>query len=1459
MARVFISHSSRNSDKAIEVRDWLAANGWDDVFLDLDPERGIVAGQRWKEALQKAAYRCELVVALVSQEWLSSNWCKSEVDAARLMGKKVIVALVGVDKSQVPPDLTDEQFIDLTGDPNAYRRLREGLKRGGLDPTSFPFEPGRRPYPGFAYLEEQDAAVFFGRDAQIVRGLDEVRRVVRTGVARMLVILGASGAGKSSFLRAGLWSRLRRDERAWLPLPVMRPERAAISGKYGLAQALQQIVSEPRFVDNIRKRGLPRSRADIQDFIETNDDGLARLFAALRDIAQSESSSDNPVPPTIVFALDQGEELFNEEGRDEARRFIEILTRTLIADPRTLAILVMRSDSFPLLQSEPDLAALPKDTFTLDMMLQGSYRKVIEDPSRLVEPPLRIDPLLTDALLQDISGQDALPLLAFTLAHLYENYAADHELTLAGYDRIGRVAGVIDRTVAEAFSAGVASGEAPKDKEAQLALARSAFIPHLAQVNAAGQFVRRVATLDQIPAEARPLIGRFAEQRLLIKDSRKGTEVVEVAHEALLRQPPFSDWLAADREFLVWRGRLSEAREAYNADQRGLLAGRELAIARDYLEKRTEREIEPADRAFIAESIAEEDRRVHADEANKREVQEQRIRDAEQIAAEQKKAAAAGKRTARIAVAGAVVALAIAAVAAFEYFNATQATKLATVRQWAAQARIEAGTPHGLLVGLNSISLAEKINAANLIDSIQLLTDLLSWAGGLPLRHAQPVAAVKFSYDGRWLASASGGEILLRNPQAPADKPLTLKSNGDVTKIVFSPDGRLLAAAGQDVQIYDTNAADPAAGARVLPGHNKPIRDIALSVDGRWLATASADSTVRLWDMAAADPAATKLVLRHDPGKPVNSVAFSPDGHWLAAGETSRISLWDLQNLSTPPKAVHEDPDVDIIKVAFSTDAKWLVAGATETYHVLLFQAPFDKPPLPLKVNQWVGSVAFSPDKRWLVVPDHYDAMVLDLNKADPTSEPIVLRGHKDAIADMAFSPDGVWFVTASQDRSAQRWNVSDRFSGPTVLKGHEGPISSLSFSGDSQWLATASTDTTARLWNVSSPLGQPTWLHSQLDPTKLRLWDMRAAQHPAVSQILGDELGITAGRVFSPNGKWLATLTASGDDINLVNLATSPPAEHVLQHETGAAPVFSPDGRWLATGGWSDQTIRLWDLNSPEPEKNPIELSGHGGPIRSLAFSADSRRLISGANDTLALVWDLAAPNPSANPKTLPGGGGSSIIRTVAISPDGRYGLTGSWEPDYAARVWDLSLPDPASKPIKLSFTNRVFESAFSLDGRWAAAISWDRTAQLLDLAKPGAKPFVLRGHSGRNLSLAFSPDNRWLATGNEDRTVRLWSLTADDPSADSVALSATVGVGVSFSPDRRRLALIQTEYRSNPFNPDGSLFASTDADTHFYDVGLEDLKALACRIAGRNLTAEEAVSSRRSPFPLGTEVCPP
>jgi hypothetical protein len=495
MSRIFISHSSANNDWAIRARDWLVAEGWgrpDDIFLDLDPERGIKAGERWRDASQKAAHRCEVVLALVSPEWIGSQWCKAELDAARLMSKKVIVALIGADKTAVPLDLVDEKWVDLASDPHGFDRLKEGLKSSGLDPSTFSFPEGRRPYPGFLPLVEEDAAIFFGRDAQIVRGLDRMRYIMRSGVDRMLVILGASGAGKSSFMRAGLWPRLRRNDREWLPIMTIRPERAVLSGRYGLAQALERTIAEPRFAGAFARRGLPRARGTIQDFIETDSGGLARLFTALREIGRVYGSAgDTPPLPTIVLPIDQGEELFNDDGQAETRRFVDILTRTLAIDRQALVLLAMRSDSFPRLQDDRQLTVLPKDTFTLDVMMEGAWRDVIEGPARLAK--LEVDPELTEALLQDVTGQDALPLLAFTLEKLHETSAAEGRLSIATYMRLNRIKGVFRSVVEQAFTSAVAAGELPRDPKAQLAIMHKAFIPYLARVNAAAEFVRRVA------------------------------------------------------------------------------------------------------------------------------------------------------------------------------------------------------------------------------------------------------------------------------------------------------------------------------------------------------------------------------------------------------------------------------------------------------------------------------------------------------------------------------------------------------------------------------------------------------------------------------------------------------------------------------------------------------------------------------------------------------------------------------------------------------------------------------------------------------------------------------------------------------------------------------------------------------------------------------------------------------
>ena len=328
-----------------------------------------------------------------------------------------------------------------------------------------------------------------------------------------------------------------------------------------------------------------------------------------------------------------------------------------------------------------------------------------------------------------------------------------------------------------------------------------------------------------------------------------------------------------------------------------------------------------------------------------------------------------------------------------------------------------------------------------------------------------------------------------------------------------------------------------------------------------------------------------------------------------------------------------------------------------------------------------------------------------------------------------------------------------------------------------------------------------------------MHLWDMRAADLPAAPRRLGERLDPgDAGSAFSPDGQWLATCRGTYGSVHLWNRSATSPTHSVVRHNGGiwASPVFSPDGRWLTTGGVDDPTIRLWDLNAPDPTRSPQVLRGHRGPVRSLAVSADSRRLVSGANDGLALVWDLTCCRPVSESATL------GRRRRHKYRPHSRHQprrslrchrkLGTRLRCPYLGFVPDRTVVN--SPHVKLTFKGRVFDAAFSADGRWVAAGSWDETTQLLNLREPGAKPIVLQGHTARTLSVAFSPDNQWLATGNEDKTARLWSLTATDPSADSVVLPAPDKVGnVSFSRDGRWLALSQTENRSSPFSPDGFL----------------------------------------------------
>ena len=714
MARIFLSHSSANNAVALALRDWLVSEGWDDLFLDVDPTRGIVGGERWERALNEAASRCEAVLFLVSRAWLGSPWCLKEFHLAQKLNKQMFGVLVEpVPMDEVPAEVKATwQLVDVAAgtDHAMFRvampdgteehvtlskaglaRLKTGLTKAGLDARFFPWppedDPERPPYRGMRPLEAEDAGIFFGREAPTIAALDRLRGLAEGAPPRFVVVLGASGAGKSSYLRAGLLPRLERDDRHFLPLPVIRPERAAISGETGLIRSLEMAS---------KARGLRRSRADIKAAIASGAPAVAALLAELAEAARAPALDGVASPlPRVVLAIDQGEELFAADGSEEGEPFLR-LVRDLATDPQSnlIVLVTIRSDSYEQLQTAEALEGVRQETLSLPPMPRGAYQTVIEGPAARLRDSaraLKIEPALTAALLADVEeggAKDALPLLAFTLERLYLEYGGDGDLTLAEYEDLGRIRGSINAAVEGALKAADGDAAVPRDRAAREALLRRALIPWLAGIDPeTGSPRRRVARLSEIPEEARPLIRHLIDARLLATDrvADTGETTIEPAHEALLRQwGLLQGWLEEDfaalstlegvrRAARDWEANARD--EAWLAHTGGRLEDAEALSRRDGFAHA----FDATDRAYLSAAHAVDSARRN------RELEEARkLAEAQREAAERQRQVAARTRIGLIAAS----LLAIAAVgAAFYGFDqakradaeATRATEQAEI------------------------------------------------------------------------------------------------------------------------------------------------------------------------------------------------------------------------------------------------------------------------------------------------------------------------------------------------------------------------------------------------------------------------------------------------------------------------------------------------------------------------------------------------------------------------------------------------------------------------------------------------------------------------------------------------------------------------------------------------------------------------------------------------------------
>jgi tetratricopeptide (TPR) repeat protein len=679
MPAIFISHSSRDQKASDDIKTALGKLGFERVFLDFDKDLGIGAGENWEKRLHDELSRCHAVILVLTPNWLASKWCFAELVQARSLGKIILpVICEPLGEQRVLAEIQSIDLLDWNDEGLGRLELRlhaitQDLARG------FTLDPERPPFPGIHAFEAEDAAIYFGRDDE-TRTLIERLDARRTqGGARLVVVIGSSGCGKSSLLRAGVLPQLARRRAHWFALPPIRPEKAPLEA---VAKAIAHQLGNPDgWEEWHHKLCGPTAADEIETLVKKLRVGEARAA-------------------TVLVPIDQFEEVFTVATKDERVGFLRLLAALL--DPaRGVPIIVLatgRSDVLEGLTQADELARL-YETCPLAAMPLDRVGRLVEGPAAVAG--LNVQKGLSERIVRDLESPEALPMLAHTLWLLHRQGAADRRLSVADYLSLGDPKSGLNpiqnsvRLVADR----ALGGSSPS--EAELAALRDAFVPHLVRVRLEdGKRVRQPTRLADLPAPSRRLVAALIEARLL--SAREG--VVEVAHEALFRAWPMLDqWLTEEHAFLADLERIRGSYDIWAqapTDKKGgaLLHGLLLSRARDWLLKYPQRfdgqDMEVL-RAFVGESAAAED----AERARARRIRQFMFRGA---------------------VAAAVVFAAAAAIAGWQYFEAERArqqTSLQRDRAEAALAQADRNYTTALKGGSSVVDIVRDLVSAGAIST----------------------------------------------------------------------------------------------------------------------------------------------------------------------------------------------------------------------------------------------------------------------------------------------------------------------------------------------------------------------------------------------------------------------------------------------------------------------------------------------------------------------------------------------------------------------------------------------------------------------------------------------------------------------------------------------------------------------------------------------------------------------
>lgn len=1226
-------------------------------------------------------------------------------------------------------DLGEHRLKELRYPTELFQLVIEGL------PNDFPHlktldaqeppAPGEPPFKGLQYFDESDAALFFGREQLVSKLVSDLN--ARRFLA---VIVGASGSGKSSVIRAGVIPALRRNAEHWqvyVLTPTAHPlEQLAIE----LTHNSESVTATATLLDDLIKD--PRA---LYLWLRRQS---ANREAPSANRASSSAISNTRYATRVLLAIDQFEELFTL-CRDEVERemFIDsLLTATSFSD--VTLIITIRADFYAHLAQYPELReAVAKQQEYIGPMTSDELRRAIEEPAKQGAADgaaWEFEPGVVDLMLRDVGDEPgALPLLSHALLETWKRRSG-HLMTLKGYADAGGVRGAIAHTAETTFQ---------QLSPAQQVIARNIFLRLTELGDATEDTRRRTAMAELVPPgeeglATRAVLTRLADARLITTSEN----TAEVAHEALIREwPRLREWLNQDREGLRLHRQLTEAVQEWELlerDPSALYRGARLAQVLEWAVLHPE-ELNAHEHTFLnASKEQEEGERREREQAQQRELDaaQELVESSQRLAEEQKARAEESARAARrlrqraYGLAGAfVLALLLAGLAlllgdqarmsaAAAEKNAGQAEserRIATARELAASAsnNVTIDPERTMLLALQAIAATASDNMVLTEAESALHTGVRESRVLKTLRgHTAQVWGVAVNATGTRVASISlDGTTKVWDPET-GKVLLTLPTNltsWDGKGALFTADGmRLLTLAdGNAAKLWDLDTGKVIFS---LEGHSGGISSVAVSPDGSKFATTSYDGAINIWNASSGE----KLRTQYEDGEAV-FVAFSPDSRRVLTSSydnknITRVVVWDAES---GEKLVRLENQAGVIySVAANPDGTRLAtSGFAST------------------VKIWDGATGKL------------------LN---------TLFGHSTLVAEVAFSPDGKLLASASEDGTAKIWDAG---TGQELLTlaGHSGGVENLAFTPDGSRLVTASRDSTIRIWDIT-PGGDREWL--TLLPANERV----------------------KSAVYSPDGTRIATSGSEGI-LQVWDAVSGKPlfqiaADQEQPQELWTGRVsYSADGKRIVTDGVS--TPRVFDAESGKPL---LTLATISEVVTDVAFSPDVTRIAVADDHGTLRIYDSATGQMLLNFVAH-----TAAIQKIAYSPDGTRIATGG--DDGRAQVFDARSGNLLLK-IEL-FPNRVLSIAYSPDGNRFATAHSDGTVKVWD-ALSGSELFTLRGHTGQTPGLAFSPDGQELATASADRTIKVWKLpSAGEQLQEPLTLYGHSGgvYHVVFSPDGTRL----------------------------------------------------------------------